>query len=123
MKKKPKSDKQIRNIAQTCTRLIADSGASAEDALAIVLDMLRYHAGLVLAPNRHEVVVDAVVAVLRREIASEEFDGDLKESLNSFIDPSSPEFDPVFAKTIMEQRPDWFTEQERDAVKNATQDL
>lgn len=123
MKKKTKSEKKMQNMAQTCTRLIAKAGVSAEDALVIVLDMLRYHSGLVMAPDRHEVFVDDVVAILRREVVSDELGNDLGDALNSYVDPSSPEFDPVFAQEIMEQQSDWFTEKERDAVKTATQHL
>ena len=45
---------------------------------------------------------------------------DLAEALESYIDPSSPEFDAAFAVEIMAIRPDWFTEEEKEAVRIAT---
>jgi len=44
----------------------------------------------------------------------------LGEALVSYIDPASPEFDAAFAVEIMAARPDWFTEEEKEAVRIAT---
>ena len=49
--------------------------------------------------------------------------GELAEALDSYIDPSSPDFDAAFAIEIMEIRPDWFTKEEIAAVTNATRHL
>ena len=50
-----------------------------------------------------------------------EHDNDnLAEALDSYIDPTSPEFDAAFAVEIMAARPDWFTDEEKEAVRIAT---
>jgi hypothetical protein len=123
-KKNKRSEKKLQSVAEKCTFLIATEGVSAEDALVIVLDMLRYHSSLVMDPDRHEAFVEGVVAVLRREVVTDETGkADLGESLNSYIDPTSPEFDAAFALEIIRLRSDWFTNKEIEAVKTATRHL
>ncbi len=48
---------------------------------------------------------------------SEAEERDLAESLDHYIDPAHPEFDPDFALEIISVRPDWFTADEIAKVR------
>ncbi len=74
MKKKKKSEKKLQDLAETCTGLIATAGVSAEDALAIVLNMLKYHSSLMMDTARHDSFIAGVKLVLRRAFGMQKAD-------------------------------------------------
>jgi hypothetical protein len=68
MKKKTKnnSEEKSQNVAEECTLLLARSGVSAMDALAIVLNMLRYHSSLVMDEASHDAFMKQFQALFQR---------------------------------------------------------
>ena len=42
---------------------------------------------------------------------------DLAEALKQYIDPNHPDFDLEFTVEIMTTRPEWFSQEERDTIK------
>lgn len=74
MRKNPKSEKKLQNVAETCTGLIVTAGVSAEDALAIVLNMLKYHSSLIMDQANHDSFIAGVKLVLRQAFGMQEAD-------------------------------------------------
>jgi hypothetical protein len=68
--KKTNPETTLQNLAEKCTRLIATADVSAEDALVIVLNMLRYHSSLVMDPISLDAFTDGLKSLLRHSVAS-----------------------------------------------------
>ena len=82
MKKKTKSEKKLENLAETCTGLITTAGVSDEDALAIILNMLKYHSSLMMDTATHEAFIDGLKSLLRLTFVSNMHDDGMNIHLN-----------------------------------------
>jgi hypothetical protein len=60
---------KVEKMAQDYTLLIAQSGVSKEVAFGIVVNMLLYHSGLVMAEAQHKVFMDDFSELLKRTLA------------------------------------------------------
>lgn len=61
---RPKEADRVTELAKECTLLIAKSGISKEQALAVVISMLNYHSYLVLGDEQHERVMNGLGELL-----------------------------------------------------------
>lgn len=59
-----KNSDRVTELAKECTLMIAKSGVSKKQALAVVISMLNYHSYLVLGDEQHERVMDGLGELL-----------------------------------------------------------
>ena len=113
-----KSEKWRSKLVLKFTQQIMQGKATPIDGLLVALDMVRQYSRLTMASSSYDRFTKGLNDLLNQVAESENLGNDL----DSFIDPSSPEFDAAFAKEVIELRPDWFSQREIDAVNAATRD-
>ena len=113
-----KSEKWRSKLVLQFTKQIMQGGATPSDGLLVALDLVRQISKVAMAPHSYDRFTDGLMVLLNQVAESEK----LGEDLDSYIDPTSPEFDAEFAKKAIELRPDWFSQQEIDAVNAAAGD-
>jgi hypothetical protein len=60
------SEAKLQELAEQFTHTMATEGISRDDALLVVLNMLRYHSGLCFDKDMHEAFMEDFTMLLRR---------------------------------------------------------
>jgi hypothetical protein len=60
------SEAILQELAEQFTHTMATEGISRDDALLVVLNMLRYHSGLCFDKDMHEAFMEDFTVMLRR---------------------------------------------------------
>ncbi len=113
-----KSEKWRSKSVLKFSQQMMQGKATQIDGLLVALDMVRQYSRLTMPSSSYEKFTTGLNDLLNQVAESENLGNDL----DSYIDPSSPEFDAAFAKKVIELTPDWLSQRQIDAVNAATRD-